>query len=244
MRWLSRLVTFAVVLAVVVGAALLIRSRMPTTKVGQAFTTWALFRDGSRLAGGSPVMIAGVHVGEVSQLSVEAEFARVDMRLVDDVEIPIDSWVTKRAESAFGDSYIEIVPTTGEAGAATERRLKSGEQLIHVIEGVVDRQRAARASRARCRRSIAALDTAHDFMLDARRWVSGPVVAGLGDAERWLDEGHIESPLGRGRRRDGALRPGYRARRRGGRGREAHRSRMASRRSTAASRTRASRWPT
>ena len=195
MRWLSRFVTFAVILTVAGAAALLIRSRMPTTKVGQAFTTWALFRDGSRLASSSPVMIAGVHVGEVSRLSVEAGLARVDMRLVDDVDIPIDSWVTKRAESAFGDSYIEIVPTTGEAGAATERRLKSGEQLIHVIEGS-STDSVLRAIGRAMPKVDHALDTAHGFMLDARRWVSGPVVAGLSGAERWLDEGHVESPLG------------------------------------------------
>ena len=50
MRWLSRLVTVTVILAVVGGAALLFRSKMPKTTTGQGFTTYAKFRDGSRFA--------------------------------------------------------------------------------------------------------------------------------------------------------------------------------------------------
>src|SRR5438128_561357 len=100
---------------------------MPATQLGQSFETWALFRDGSRLASGSPVVIAGVRVGDVSRLTVENGFARVDMRLRDDTNVPIDSWVTKKAESAFGDSYIEIIPGGGEEGTPTARKLRSGE---------------------------------------------------------------------------------------------------------------------
>src|SRR5262245_48850770 len=104
-------------LAVILGAALCVRSKLPETRVGQSFTAWALFRDGSRLALRSPVRIAGVRVGEISNMTIVGEFARIDMRLRDDVDIPIDSWITKRAESAFGDSYLEIIPTVPAEGA-------------------------------------------------------------------------------------------------------------------------------
>src|ERR1700759_5567824 len=103
---------------------------MPATHLGGHFYTYPRFRDGSRLATGSPVMIAGVRIGEVSRLTIEGTFARVDMELVDSTDIPIDSWITKKAESAFGDNYLELIPGGNSEGATPERRLKSGEPII------------------------------------------------------------------------------------------------------------------
>ena len=102
MRWLSRLVSFVVITAIIAAAVVLVRSKMPETRTRGRFETFALFRYGSRLAVGSPVMIAGVRVGNVYKLTVDRDFARVDMYLADNTDIPIDSWITKKAESAQG----------------------------------------------------------------------------------------------------------------------------------------------
>jgi phospholipid/cholesterol/gamma-HCH transport system substrate-binding protein len=192
-RWLSRVVSIALIIVVIIGALSLLRTKMPATHVGGHFHTYAMFRDASRLATGSPVMIAGVRIGEVNRLTVEPPFARVDMVLRDDTNIPVDSWITKRAESAFGDSYLEIIPTGGE-GAAPARKLKDGEPIVHVIEG---------GSTDTVLRSIArtmpkidnGLNAMHDFALDSRKWVSGPLEDRLTGAERWVNEGHVEAPL-------------------------------------------------
>ncbi|HEU4612851.1 MAG TPA: MlaD family protein [Kofleriaceae bacterium] len=194
MRWLSRLVTILVLVGAVVLIALWIRSRMPATKVGQSFTTCALFRDGSRLAVGSPVMIAGVRVGEITRMSLEGSFARVDMRLQNDVAIPIDSWVTKRAYSPFGDSYVEIVPTGSEAGTPTGQRLRSGQCLTRVQEGT-STDRMLRAIDDVMPKVARGLDRAHEVSLEGRKWALGTLEDRLLDAEHWLDEGHIEGPL-------------------------------------------------
>ena len=194
MRWLSRVVSVVVMIIVVVGAFALLRSKMPATHVGGHFDAFARFRDGSRLAVGSPVMIAGVRVGEVSRLTVEGTFARVDMVLVDKLSIPFDSWITKKTESAFGDSYLEIIPGGGEEGASPVRMLKSGEQIVHVLEG---------GSTDTVLRSIArtmpkidrGLDAIHDFALDTRKWSSGAFEDGINGADRWITEGHLEKPL-------------------------------------------------
>src|SRR5687768_7903214 len=108
---------------------------MPATEIGEDFTTCASFRDGRRLAVGSPVLIAGVRVGEITRITLTGKFARVDMRLLDGVEIPVDSWITKRAFSPFGDSYLEILPTTPAPGAAPAVNLESGQCIARVIEG-------------------------------------------------------------------------------------------------------------
>jgi phospholipid/cholesterol/gamma-HCH transport system substrate-binding protein len=193
-RWLSRVISIAVVVALVLAGLALIRSRMPTTHVGQEFRCWALFRDGSRLAVGSPVMIAGVRVGEVSSLEVADGFARVDMKLRDDTHIPVDSWITKKAESAFGDSYLEIIPVTPEEGAPTTRELKSGERITHVIEGT-STDSALRAIAQSMPKIDHGLDRVHDVALQGRDWAHGALEDRLSGAQHWLDDNGIDHAL-------------------------------------------------
>jgi ABC-type transporter Mla subunit MlaD len=108
-RWLSRLVTIGITLAVLGLVVLWLRSRIPDQKINGGFATYARFRDGSHLAVGSPVVIAGVRIGDITQLTIEGRFARVDMRLLPDIQIPVDAFVTRRADSLFGDSYSEVI---------------------------------------------------------------------------------------------------------------------------------------
>jgi len=193
-RWLSRFVTVAVILTVIGGGMLLIRSKMPAMHVGQDFQTYALFRDGSRLATSSPVMIAGVRIGEISRLGIERGYARVELALRDDTNIPVDSWVTKRAESAFGDSYIEIIPTGGEEGAPLARPLRSGEPLTHVIEGS-STDSVLRAIGRTMPKVDNAVASAHDFMVDGRRWVNGTLNDRIKTVDNWLNEGRFDGPI-------------------------------------------------
>src|SRR5450432_3013396 len=194
MRWLTRIVSTLVFIAILFGAFALVRSKMPATHLGGHFETFARFRDGSRLALNSPVMIAGVRVGEVKRMTIEGPFARIDLELVDSTDIPIDSWITKKAESAFGDSYLEIIPGGGTEGAVPERRLRSGEPIIHVIEGG-STDTALRAVARTMPKIDRGLDTLHDFALETRKWANGPFVDALVGADRWLREGHVETPI-------------------------------------------------
>jgi len=193
-RWLSRVISVLVVGAALLLAFAVLRAKMPTTHVGGHFRAFARFRDGSRLAIGSPVMIAGVRIGEISKLTIEGNTARVDLVLLDDTNVPVDSWITKRAESAFGDSYLEILPSGAEGGTPTSRRLASGDQITHVIEG---------GSTDTVLRSIArtmpkvdeGLNTLHDFALDGRKWTEGRLEDSLIRADRWVAQGHIDAPI-------------------------------------------------
>jgi phospholipid/cholesterol/gamma-HCH transport system substrate-binding protein len=193
-RWLSKLVSIVVLVAIVAALALLMRTQLPETSVGDSFRTWALFRDGSRLAIGSQVVIAGVRVGEVEKLTIDRGFARVDLVLRDDTDIPVDSWITKKAVSAFGDSYLEIIPTGGEAGAPTARRLKSGEQITHVQEGG-STDSVLRAIAKTMPKIDQGLDSVHDFSLSGRRWINGPFADRIVDIDRWVAQSNIEGPI-------------------------------------------------
>ena len=193
MRWLSRLVSTVLVLAVIGAGAAWFYSRVPSSHLGKGFDTYALFRDASRLALGSPVRIAGVRVGEVTQLSVRGELARVDLRLDRNVKLPLDSWVTKRAESAFGDSYIEIIPG-GDEGAATAQMLESGQPLTRVIEGTSTDALLRGMARAMPKVDTA-LESVHDGLATGRSWVSGVFGEKISGIGRWIDEDHLDRPL-------------------------------------------------
>jgi phospholipid/cholesterol/gamma-HCH transport system substrate-binding protein len=191
-RWLTRLTTGLVIAIVVVSAALFIRATVPSTTVSGGFRTYTKFRDGSRLAPGAAVVIAGVRVGVIDRLSVEGRFARIDMRLRDDLDLPVDAFATRRADSLFGDSYVEIIPSSGP-GASTER-LRSGEPIAHVVEGS-SADAILRGIATELPRIDNALDIVHDAMLTARRWISGPLVDDMASTSTWLAEGRIETPI-------------------------------------------------
>lgn len=194
MRWVSRLTTIAIVVALVAGLALCVRAKIPDPSKGGGFQTWAKFRDGSRLAVGSPVVIAGVRIGDISRLSIEGRFARIDMRLQDDVEIPTDSFITKRADSLFGDSYLEIIITGGEEGAPPARRLRSGEPIVRVIEGS-STDTVLRAMANAMPKIDSTLGLVHDHVMNGRRFVAGPGLERMAEADAWLAAGTIERPL-------------------------------------------------
>ncbi|HET9620656.1 MAG TPA: MlaD family protein [Kofleriaceae bacterium] len=195
MRWVTRLTTLAVLVIVIAGVALLIRSLVPTSKVEHAtFKTSVKFRDGSRLAVGSPVVIAGVQVGLIRKLTIEGQLARIDMDLQDKLDLPVDSFATRRADSLFGDSYIEIIPSSAEEGAAPARLLRSGEPITHVIEGN-STDALLRAIDTTLPRIDNRLDQAHDAMIKARKLVSGPFDDKMHSAADWLANDHIEGPL-------------------------------------------------
>lgn len=194
MRWVSRLVTAGIFGSLVVLAVLFLRARIPDQKVGQAFTTYAKFRDGSHLAVGSPVVIAGVRVGDITRLSIEGRFARVDMRLVDEVMIPADSFVTRRADSLFGDSYIEIILGGGQEGATSAGLLRAGEPILHVVEGS-STDGVLRGIERAMPRIDNALGLVDEVVGDGRKRVTGDLADGITNADRWLASGRIEAPL-------------------------------------------------
>jgi phospholipid/cholesterol/gamma-HCH transport system substrate-binding protein len=193
-RWVSRIVT-AVVMVSALGILILwLRSRVPDQAQGGGFRTYAKFRDGSHLAVGSPVVIAGVRIGDITKLSIEDRFARVDMNLQADIEIPADAFVTRRADSLFGDSYIEVIFAGADEGAAPAPRLRSGEPITHVIEGA-STDNTLRAMERSLPRIENALEILHEVLTKGRKAVNGDVVEGMLGADSWLASGRIESPL-------------------------------------------------
>jgi phospholipid/cholesterol/gamma-HCH transport system substrate-binding protein len=182
------------IVIIVAAAALLVRVKMPSTKVDGGFLTYAKFRDGARLARGSPVVIAGVRVGVIENMTVDGQLARIDMRLQEGLDLPVESFATRRADSLFGDSYIEIIPAGSDEGAAPARRLKSGEPIAHVLEGG-STDALLRGMADALPRIDNALEIVHDGVLKSRHWISGPFDDRLARGAEWLSQGHVEAPL-------------------------------------------------
>lgn len=194
MRWLTRLTTGAVIVIAIAGVALLVRAKMPSTRFEGSFQTYAKFRDGSHLAVGSPVVIAGVQVGVIEKLTVDGRLARVDMRLRGDLDLPVDSFATRRADSLFGDSYVEIIPSDSDQGAGTAQRMKSGDPIAHVVEGRSS-DSILRGIAGALPKIDNSLDIAHDALITGRKWVGGPMLDGFERSAEWLGEGRVEAPI-------------------------------------------------
>jgi phospholipid/cholesterol/gamma-HCH transport system substrate-binding protein len=60
----------------------------------------------------SPVKMAGVPIGKISEIFLENNRARVNIFLEPGVRIPDDSTATVRSEGLLGEKYVEIVPGT------------------------------------------------------------------------------------------------------------------------------------
>lgn len=191
---MRRLFSYLVLAAAAALLVLWMRSRVPDQNVGEGFRTYAKFRDGSHIAVGSPVVIAGVRIGDISKISIEGRFARVDMDLREGIQIPVDAFVTRRADSLFGDSYIEVIFSGGPDGASPQRMLQSGEPIVHVIEGASTDSQLRTIDRT-LPRIENALEVLHEVLGKARKVVNGDVPEGMLSADGWLASGKIESPI-------------------------------------------------
>lgn len=190
MKLLARITTLVTVLAIFGGLALLVRSQVQDVSVGGSLRTYVLLRDGARVAAGSPVVIAGVRVGDIEQVSLEGGMARVDLRLRDDIRIPQSSVATRRADKLFGDSYIEIIPGSDPEAPI----LRSGQRILNVREGS-SADTILRGIDQALPKADRALELTLDAAVNARQWVGGPLADGLARSQAWLDSGNLSGPI-------------------------------------------------
>jgi phospholipid/cholesterol/gamma-HCH transport system substrate-binding protein len=192
MRVITRLFTVITLVAVAALLVVGVRSRIQDVSVGENLRTYVLLRDGSRVAPSSPVVIAGVRVGDIERVSLEGNLARIDLRLRDDIRIPRSSVATRRADKLFGDSYIEIIPGSDPDGPT----LRSGERILYALEGS-SADTILRGIDSALPKADRAMQLTQDAATASRQWVAGPMDNALARAQSWLDEGNIEAPIAR-----------------------------------------------
>ncbi|OPY78385.1 MAG: putative phospholipid ABC transporter-binding protein MlaD [Syntrophorhabdus sp. PtaU1.Bin153] len=62
----------------------------------------------------TPVYIAGVQVGNISEINLEEYKAKAALYIKKGVNIPVDSTIAIRSQGLLGDKYLEIIPGTGK----------------------------------------------------------------------------------------------------------------------------------
>ncbi len=199
MRWLSNVVTATVVVVGLAGVGLFVQRKLAKPESRATFRTSVLFRDGSKIALGTPVVIAGVKVGQVDKVGLEGTMARVDLRVNASVQLPVDSWATRRADSLFGDAYVEIIPggQTDGVAAGAGQMLQSGQPITRVVEGTSTDTLLRGMERAlpRVNRALQVFDEATQR---GRKSVTGTYEEKYNnDVLRWLDERRLEAPIAR-----------------------------------------------
>lgn len=96
----------------------------------ESIDVYAYFDDASGLGRRSRVQIAGIAVGEIREIVLEGNRAKVWLRIRDDVQTREDAALTKRSESiALGDFVLDLFPGTREA-----RLLVDGDQIVRVYD--------------------------------------------------------------------------------------------------------------
>jgi phospholipid/cholesterol/gamma-HCH transport system substrate-binding protein len=101
-----------------------------------SYRVFVLFEDATGLTWKSRVQIAGIQVGEVEQISLQAQRARLDLRIRKDVDLRADACVTKRFPSALlPDAILDMAG--GSDKAPSLRDLPEAERQVKCVnEGV------------------------------------------------------------------------------------------------------------
>jgi phospholipid/cholesterol/gamma-HCH transport system substrate-binding protein len=89
----------------------------------KGYEVYALFSNSGGLQSGSDILIAGVNVGRVRDVSLENYQARVTLNLSDTVRIQDDAIVSIKTKGMIGEKYIEITP------GGSEKMIQPGDRI-------------------------------------------------------------------------------------------------------------------
>jgi phospholipid/cholesterol/gamma-HCH transport system substrate-binding protein len=131
---------FAVGLFVLAGIAALAYLSLEvgglTLKPNGGLKLYADFDETGGLKPRAPVVIGGVKVGEVTNLTLTKDFrVRVEMALMDvdrrPLELSTDTWASIFTEGVLGDRYVNLQP------GGEEKLLKSGDTINHTESATI-----------------------------------------------------------------------------------------------------------
>lgn len=130
---LELLVGVFVVLGIAAVAYLTVKLGSGTLLGGDTYTIEARFTNAGGLNPGSSVVVAGVSVGRVEEIRVDAEdfTAIATLRVMSGLKLPTDSMASIKTTGLIGDKYILLAP------GADETSLKAGDRIT-MTESSVD----------------------------------------------------------------------------------------------------------
>jgi phospholipid/cholesterol/gamma-HCH transport system substrate-binding protein len=140
----------------------------------------ALFKDASGMPVGSRVVVAGLPVGEITDLDIEGRYARVGFRLRDDLTVWSNAVVFKKSSSLLGDYYLEVDPGTEQSldpqgNVVQNQRLAPGDTVPTVVEATSPDELLRRINESMPNVDSVLLSV-RDLSEDLRRVVNGPLM--------------------------------------------------------------------
>ncbi len=143
------------------------------------FELGARLRDASGLPLGSRVVVAGLPIGEISDLGIEGRYARLTFRIREDLDVWSNAIAFKKSSSLLGDYYLEIDPGAAETidadgNRVQNRRLENGDLIETVVEATSPDELMRRLEET-LPKVDAVLFSVRDLSEDIRRVVNGPV---------------------------------------------------------------------
>lgn len=100
----------------------------------QGYEVEAIFSNGGGIKPGSSVVIAGVEVGRVKQVSLHDYQARVVMDLPFNVKIQEDAIASIKTRGLIGDKYIEISPGGSKVLVGPGGRIRDTQPAVDLEE--------------------------------------------------------------------------------------------------------------
>jgi phospholipid/cholesterol/gamma-HCH transport system substrate-binding protein len=94
------------------------------------YTVKAEFANVSGIKKGATVQVAGVVVGKVTELSLDNQYAILDLEIDKTVKIPSDSIASVKSQGIIGDKFIQI------SLGADEEMLAEGEVIVDTESSV------------------------------------------------------------------------------------------------------------
>jgi phospholipid/cholesterol/gamma-HCH transport system substrate-binding protein len=110
-------------------AAFLIILKRGAFAGGETMTVVAYFRDASGLGKRSRVQTAGIPVGEITEIALVGDRARLTIKVRKDLGLHTDASLLKRSESFLGDFLLDLQP-----GSATAPLMPDGGVIVTVID--------------------------------------------------------------------------------------------------------------
>jgi len=102
----------AAVLAVAIGFGVYAAQAAGLGSGNAGYDLTASFRSAEGITTGTDVRLAGVKIGQISEMSLNADSFRADVTLAfaDGIAIPNDSAVAIASEGILGGNFVEIIP--------------------------------------------------------------------------------------------------------------------------------------
>ncbi len=103
-------VGFLVVIGIIILAYMCMKVGKFEYKLRPGYEIYSYFDSAEGLVKGAPVQIAGIEVGQVKEIALEAGKAKVTLVLKPDVKVGKDVQAAIRTKGVLGDKYVELIP--------------------------------------------------------------------------------------------------------------------------------------